>query len=292
MLNILQGFSSRVIEPMGDGDGPRSGIDGGSTERPAGNPGTVRSRPGGKGEPLRSALDLQRRHYSKSAERYQRSHASAADPHTVALRYIGALAEVAGVRSILDVGTGTGRGVRFFIDRGLRALGLDPIPEMLQVGRREYDLQADDLALGVGEALPFRDQSFDAAMELGSLHHLPNSERVVREMARVARRAVFLSDDNRFGRGGVPSRAMKATLHRLGLYDAVLRVWTGGKGYTYSEGDGVGYSYSVYDAYGTLGRWADRIFFIPTAAADPRIAARHHPFMSTDHVLLCALRGV
>lgn len=265
---------------------------GGSTDPPSGNRGPQRPGSRGKVQPLRSALDLQRRHYSRGAEKYQRSHVSANDPHTVALRYIGALADMAAVRSILDVGTGTGRGVRFFLDRGLQALGLDPIPEMLQVGRREYDLGADDLVLGVGEALPFRDQSFDAVMELGSLHHLPNSERVVREMARVARRAVFLSDDNRFGRGRVPTRAMKATLHHLGLYDATLRLWTGGKGYTYSEGDGVGYSYSVYDAYGILGRWADRIFFIPTAAADPRIAARHHPFMSTDHVLLCALRGV
>jgi SAM-dependent methyltransferase len=48
------------------------------------------------------------------------------------------------------------------------------------------------------EALPFRDDSFDAALAIFTVHHWPEPERGLAELGRVARRQVFLSFDSGF----------------------------------------------------------------------------------------------
>src|SRR5438067_2147090 len=116
---------------------------------------------------------------------------------------------------------------------------------------------------GGGEALPIDDDSFDAAFELGVLHHVAELNAIVGEMMRVARRAIFRSDDNRFAKGGPLRRAAKYALHRLGVRSAVYRLAQRGRTYYLTEGvGGVAYSYSVYDSVKQLAEWADRIFFV------------------------------
>jgi hypothetical protein len=106
-------------------------------------------------------------------------------------------------------------------------------------------------------------------------------------MTRVARRAIFISDNNRFGHGPPLARRAKVALHAAGLWPSLTHVRTRGRGYLLSEGDGVSYSYSVYDSLPTLSAWGDRAFVIPTGrctapARDPRLAS--------SHGLLAALR--
>jgi SAM-dependent methyltransferase len=48
------------------------------------------------------------------------------------------------------------------------------------------------------EALPFRDDAFDAALAIFTVHHWPDPERGLAELGRVARRQVFLSFDSGF----------------------------------------------------------------------------------------------
>ena len=111
---------------------------------------------------------------------------------------------------------------------------------------------------------------------------------VIDEMIRVARKAIFLSDENRFGMGSWPARLGKLLLCRTGVFKSMYYVKTLGKGHRYSEGDGVAYSYSVYDAYEALSEWADRIILIPTVK--PSSKSWFHPLLTSTHVLLCALR--
>jgi hypothetical protein len=66
---------------------------------------------------------------------------------------------------------------------------------------------------------------------------------------RVAKKAIFLSDSNRFGRGSHTARLLKIALYKTGLWQAARFVQTKGKMYTISEGDGLQYSYSVFDSY-------------------------------------------
>lgn len=114
-----------------------------------------------------------------------------------------------------------------------------------------------------GNALPFADSSFDAVCEISTLHHVPNPSLVLAEMLRVARRSVIIVDSNRHGQGSFPARLFKLFLFKPGLWYAFDFLRTRGKRYQISEGDGLFYSYSVYDSYDQLARWADRILLFP-----------------------------
>ncbi|MEQ1688196.1 MAG: methyltransferase domain-containing protein, partial [Sphingopyxis sp.] len=90
--------------------------------------------------------------------------------------------------------------------------------------------------------------SFDLVCAYAVLHHIKDHARAVREMVRVARYGVFLSDANNFGQGPAMARAVKQAINAAGLWRAYDWMATRGKGYHYSEGDGVFYSYSITNA--------------------------------------------
>jgi ubiquinone/menaquinone biosynthesis C-methylase UbiE len=107
--------------------------------------------------------------------------------------------------------------------------------------------------------LPFEDKAFDAALNAGFGHHVAKPGRVVAEMVRVAKRAVFLADSNRFGQGRQLARLTKIASYKCGLWRASRYLQTKGKMYTISEGDGLAYSYSVFDSYDPLATSMQRI---------------------------------
>jgi ubiquinone/menaquinone biosynthesis C-methylase UbiE len=64
--------------------------------------------------------------------------------------------------------------------------------------------------LSTARAIRYRESnSIDAAFECGVLHHVAEPSHVVGEMMRVARKAIFLSDSNRFGQGRLIARILK-----------------------------------------------------------------------------------
>ena len=63
---------------------------------------------------------------------------------------------------------------------------------------------------------------------------------------------------------------------------------TRGKGYTITEGDGLAYSYSVYDSEAQLRRWPPRVFFIPTSDTSGPTWA--HPKLTAPSLLVCAIK--
>jgi ubiquinone/menaquinone biosynthesis C-methylase UbiE len=232
---------------------------------------------------------LQREYYARTAAAYDAAHMYEGSEHDVALGYATALFEALGIRSVLDVGTGTGRTIRSLAQApGVHIVGVEPVRELLDRAR-DSGVPARSLVQGSGFQLPFPDKSFDAVFELAVLHHIPDPEPMIREMTRVARRAVFLSDDNRFGRGRPVARLLKLGIHWSGLWPAFYRLKTRGKGYQYTDDDGISYSYSVYDSYRLLSGWADRVFLVPTGL--PAGHSRLHPLLTNFHVLLCAVKG-
>ena len=143
---------------------------------------------------------------------------------------------------------------------------------------------------GVGESLPFADRSFDAVCEFSTLHHVHDPAPVVREMLRVARKVVLIADSNRFGQGSMTTRLIKFALYKTGLWRAYWLFGTRGKGYIMDEGDGLAYSYSVYDSYDLVALWADRIILVP---ANPGNAPSwFHPILNRDAILLFAFKEV
>lgn len=234
-----------------------------------------------------AAQRRQAEYYAATAGEYDGWHLGEHE-HDVALRFIAALAIGLGCRSALDVGTGTGRGMRFLDGAapGLDVVGIEPVPAL--VDRAVHNGVAPErIVIGSGESLPFPDDHFDLVFETGILHHVPNPAAVVAEMLRVARVGVFLSDDNRFGFGPWPWRAVKLGLKLSGLWPVAYRLRTRGRGYRVTEWDGVGYSYSPYDSFGALARWG-RVF---TIATDPvSTGSWLHPLMTSGHVLMGSVR--
>jgi SAM-dependent methyltransferase len=232
---------------------------------------------------------IQHDFYTSTADRYDAMHVAEGDEHYTALELISALVDGFGYRSVLDVGTGTGRGVKHLLGRhqGVDVHGVEPVRAMIEQAERN-GIPPGTITEATGDRLPFDEGSFDVVCELGVLHHVDDPNAVVAEMARVARRAVFLSDNNRFANGGRLHRAAKYVLYRLGLWRLVYRLATHGRGYHLNPGDGgVAYSYSVYDSLPVLNDWADRVFIVPTT---PAAAGWFHPLFGAHNVLLCALR--
>jgi ubiquinone/menaquinone biosynthesis C-methylase UbiE len=228
--------------------------------------------------------ERQRDYYAETASVYDSMHVQPGDEHFIALEYASALLDVVRAKSVLDVGSGTGRVIRFLQERrpDLRAEGAEPVGKLREQAR----------ALGVvlhdasGEDLPFRDGSFDVVMAFGILHHVSDPMPVVAEMTRVARCGVMISDANRFGQGSTSAGALKLVLHRLGLWPVYERFRTKGRGYMESDGDGIFYSYSIFDSMFQLQTWADRVFVIPTMPQKRLIFTQ----IAAPHGLLVAFR--
>jgi len=107
--------------------------------------------------------------------------------------YLGLLEISAGER-VLDVGCGSGAVTREIARRvgpAGRAVGLDPSPALLAVARElahEAGL-GDRVEFREGNALrlPFPDRSFDAAVCVTVLSHIPKGEAAIPELVRVLR---------------------------------------------------------------------------------------------------------
>lgn len=233
---------------------------------------------------------IQREYYKATVDHYDGMHLHENDDHFTALRYVSALLNALQISSVLDVGCGTGRGIHFLQREHpeLDVYGIDPGFSLLNAARKK-GIDSGRIVSGSGNELPFVDKSFDAVAEFGILHHVKHPERVVSEMLRVAKKAVFISDNNIFGQGSLAGRILKLLLHGVGAWRAVKYIQTGGKEYSVSEGDGLYYSYSVYFQYGMLSKWSDRIMSIPVSQHDRKYTLRS-PLIAAQTVLLCGLR--
>jgi ubiquinone/menaquinone biosynthesis C-methylase UbiE len=230
------------------------------------------------------AIARQRAYYEATAESYDTSHAEW--EHVVALHLLAGYVELAGVKSVLDVGAGTGRAMRFLKARfpDLVIKGVEPV-EGLRLHGHAQGIPQEDLIGGDGANLQFPDLSFDLVCEFAVLHHVPRPQVVIAEMTRVAARMLAISDCNFMGQGAPWLRALKRGLWGAGLWPLADWVKTRGKGYTYSEGDGVAYSYSVFQSVAQIcSAWSD-VNVIATSRNHARDAS---PLTGAAHVLLVA----
>jgi ubiquinone/menaquinone biosynthesis C-methylase UbiE len=214
-----------------------------------------------------------------------------AQEHALALRYMFALAKLLDAKTILDVGSGTGRAVKFFLDQGLEVRGVEPVPALIQQAVDKHQIPPGTIIPGSGDALPFPDASFDLVCETGVLHHVAQPTNIVEEMVRVARKAVCISDENRFGVGGPLSGVFHYLLYQCRLWPAYRYARTLGKNYSICPEDGVRYSYSVYESLEPLVIWSDDWFMIPTKSPREKTYSWFQPLFTASHVLCCAVKN-
>jgi len=89
----------------------------------------------------------------------------------------------AGAR-VLDVCCGPGMLAEGAVSRGAEAIGLD-FSDVIKLARKR--VPAAEFQHGDAQNLPFPDNSFDAALCGYGLMHVPDAEKVLREMLRVVR---------------------------------------------------------------------------------------------------------
>ncbi|MGI9464406.1 MAG: class I SAM-dependent methyltransferase [Aestuariivirgaceae bacterium] len=94
------------------------------------------------------------------------------DANEVHFDVLNRLLPVAGLR-VLDIGCGKGWLTRRLRAAGARPTGLECTPAQIAAARESDPEHLEDYVEGVGEALPFDDQTFDLAIFSQSLHHVP-----------------------------------------------------------------------------------------------------------------------
>lgn len=215
------------------------------------------------------AEQRQRDYYAAHAGEYEEKHLSEDDEHMRALSLFRGLALARDHGSILDVGAGTGRGVRFLqhVFPTSRVIGVEPSQELREIGHAA-GIDPDHLIDGDATRLPFATDEFDWVVETGVLHHIKDYRAAVAEMCRVARVGVLISDSNNMGQGSKLARLFKQTIKALGLWSAFIWLQTGGKMYKFSEGDGVYFSFCAFDTVPLLREKFRRIICANTSDAE------------------------
>lgn len=239
----------------------------------------------GRGSAASAEVAIQRNYYGQTADRYDGMHVNTKGEHDFALAFMLSMIRFLDIRSVLDIGSGTGRALlqirNSFPD--LQVVGVEPSQELRNIGYAKGCSEAE-LVDGDAQRLDYGDGAFDLVCEFGALHHIPDPARAVSEMLRVASKAVFISDSNNFGQGGLLNRTIKQSLRAMKLWGLADFVKTRGKGYSISEGDGLAYSYSVFDDYPRIRRRCRGVHLLNTTPSDINL------YRTATHVALLGIK--
>jgi ubiquinone/menaquinone biosynthesis C-methylase UbiE len=232
----------------------------------------------------KNEVEIQRQYYAATSADYDSMHFNDKDEHYFALRFLEGVIDFYEIKSILDLGAGTGRVAQYLKIKkpNLKIVSIEPVRELREIGHHK-GLSKEELIDGDATQIEFGDSEFDLVCEFGVLHHIKTPEKVVKEMLRVSRIGIFISDTNNFGQGTYLSRSIKQTLNAIGLWKLAYLIHTKGKGYTISEEDGLGYSYSVFNNYKLISEFCNTHIL-------NTVGSGINPYKSASHVTLLGIK--
>ena len=111
-----------------------------------------------------SAVQIQRKYYEDTAAHYDSMHANEGDSDEAIGNFVHGILRMLDVRSVLDVGAATGRGLHK-IKAALPdafVCGIEPVAGLIEQAQKNGSTCSGPMLRASGEALPFRDASFDA----------------------------------------------------------------------------------------------------------------------------------
>lgn len=90
-------------------------------------------------------------------------------------------------KRVLDLGCAGGFMAEALVARGAQVTGIDPAAQAIDAARAHAAAAGHDIRydVGVGEALPYADASFDAVVCVDVLEHVQDLAQVMAEVARV-----------------------------------------------------------------------------------------------------------
>lgn len=89
--------------------------------------------------------------------------------------------------TILDFGCGKGVGMKRFLKRGWQTIGFDPQLDDLKIAKI-----FGNVVCGVGEWIPFADETFDVVISSHVLHHMADPQKGLQEIFRCLRSRGYL----------------------------------------------------------------------------------------------------
>lgn len=180
----------------------------------------------------RHSLAMERQRYAQEPEtHYNRTKPfNAIDPalNIQLLSYFTALATnlPTSPRSpILDLGAGTGWVSELLTKLGYRTIAVDVSESLLRLGRERFFGHDLSYCCAVGDMtqLPFPSDTFDAAVIIDALHHVPNLPAVFRETFRVlGQGGVFLIAEP--GEGHSETEKSRLEMRQHGVMEGEIRI--------------------------------------------------------------------
>src|SRR5260370_31524705 len=114
------------------------------------------------------------------------------------MKFVHAFLQMIEARSVLDVGTATGLGLRELKDvlPELFVCGAEPVAALIDQAVQKGNSARVPILQASGDALPFPAASFDPVCEFGVLHHASNPAEDVKDMLREDRKDIFICDSH------------------------------------------------------------------------------------------------
>lgn len=103
---------------------------------------------------------------------------------------------------VLDIACGTGYGTKILSDRGYTVVGVDIDPDTIKFAQ-ENNSAAGEFRLGNAERIPADTDSFDLAVSIATVEHVPNDCSFIKELARVVKpggKIILYTPQNRLGK--------------------------------------------------------------------------------------------
>ena len=230
------------------------------------------------------------KYYDETAESYDELHGGGKDlEHIRALQRSWPILSRLSVTSVVDVGCGTGRSMLWLKQEmpTLQLIGVDPSEKLLAIARKR--LPDSKLEVGSGEQLPLQDNSVDLALATGIMHHVDRPVEVIREMFRVAKKGVLISDHNNFAFGGTVTRRARLWLYASGLLGFATFVKQGFRRQGYSEEDGWWYPYSLLNNFPLIAELSSEQYIIPTTPIRPM--NMNNMLLTQSHLAILAVKS-
>lgn len=98
------------------------------------------------------------------------------------------------IKSVLDIGTGSGLFAETFHNKNIKVAGVDLNPEMIEAAKRY--LPDCEFKISPAEEIPFEDQSFDMIFFGVVFHEVNDFKKVLEEAKRVAVNSVSILEWN------------------------------------------------------------------------------------------------